>query len=85
MCRTEEHQVFWQLDGLCQPDAAGLMASTASPPMWQATTVHILYDTARFNDEKLQKLLFVPVKRAIKSPLAGDADSGDMSTLPDNR
>jgi NAD-dependent dihydropyrimidine dehydrogenase PreA subunit len=28
-------------------------------------TVHILYDTTMYNDEKLQQLLFVPVKRTI--------------------
>ena len=30
-----------------------------------SNTVHILYDTAMYNDEKLQQLLFVPVKRTI--------------------
>ena len=37
-------------------------------------TVNILYDTAMYNDEKIQQLLFVPVKRLIK-PLSADVDS----------
>lgn len=37
-------------------------------------TVHILYDTAVFNDEKLQKLIFIPEKRIIK-PVAKEYDS----------
>lgn len=33
-------------------------------------SVHILYDTAMYNDEKIQQLMFVPVKRVIKEPTA---------------
>ena len=33
-------------------------------------TVHILYDTAMYNDEKIQQLIFVPVKRVIEEPSA---------------
>jgi len=33
-------------------------------------TVHILYDTAMYNDEKIQQLIFVPVKRVIEEPPA---------------
>jgi Pyruvate/2-oxoacid:ferredoxin oxidoreductase delta subunit len=36
-------------------------------------SVHILYDTAMYNDEKIQQLLFVPVKRVIEE-LPVDAD-----------
>jgi Pyruvate/2-oxoacid:ferredoxin oxidoreductase delta subunit len=37
-------------------------------------TVHILYDTAKYNDEKLQNLIFVPVTRVIGQP-GSDTDS----------
>lgn len=37
-------------------------------------TVHILYDTTLYNDEKLQQLMFVPVKKVIE-PVAKDVDS----------
>jgi len=37
-------------------------------------SVHILYDTAKYNDEKLQDLIFVPVTRVIE-PSGSDADS----------
>ncbi len=33
-------------------------------------SVHILYDTAMYNDEMIQQLIFVPVKRVIKEPSA---------------
>jgi len=34
-------------------------------------TVHILYDTTMYNDEKIRQLIFVPVKRLIEEPPAG--------------
>lgn len=37
-------------------------------------SVHILYDTSRFNPEKLQQLIFVPVKRVIE-PVTREVDS----------
>ncbi len=37
-------------------------------------SVHILYDTALYNDEKMQQLIFVPVKRVIR-PAGSDTDS----------
>ncbi|MDX9773093.1 MAG: 4Fe-4S binding protein [Bacteroidales bacterium] len=37
-------------------------------------TVHILYDTSLFNDEKLQEMIFTPVKRVIE-PVAKEVDS----------
>lgn len=37
-------------------------------------SVHILYDTTRFNEEKLQNLMFVPVKRVIE-PVAKEVES----------
>jgi NAD-dependent dihydropyrimidine dehydrogenase PreA subunit len=43
-------------------------------------SVHILYDTAMFNDVKLQKLIFVPEKRIVK-PLAKEVDSVVYYTL----
>ncbi len=43
-------------------------------------SVHILYDTTRYNEEKLQQLLFVPVKRIIE-PVARDVDSVVYYTL----
>ncbi|MFZ2287833.1 MAG: 4Fe-4S binding protein [Bacteroidales bacterium] len=43
-------------------------------------SVHILYDTARFNDVKLQNLLFVPVKRVIE-PAGVDTDSVTFYSL----
>jgi NAD-dependent dihydropyrimidine dehydrogenase PreA subunit len=43
-------------------------------------TVHILYDTARYNDEKLQQMIFVPVKRVIR-PVAKEVDSVVYYTL----
>lgn len=43
-------------------------------------TVNILYDTALYNDEKIQQLIFLPVKRLIK-PLPGDVDSVVYYTL----
>ncbi len=45
-----------------------------------SNTVHILYDTTRFNDEKLQDLLFVPVTRVIE-PLENIADSVSFYSL----
>ncbi len=38
-------------------------------------TVHILYDTAMYDDDKIQQLIFVPVKRVIEEPAA------DVSTI----
>jgi polyferredoxin len=43
-------------------------------------SVHILYDTALYNEEKLQKLLFVPVKRIIE-PVGKEIDSVVYYTL----
>jgi len=43
-------------------------------------TVHILYDTALYDDEKLQQMIFVPVKRVIE-PVAKDVDSVVYYTL----
>ncbi len=43
-------------------------------------TVHILYDTTMYNDEKLQKMIFVPVKKVIE-PVAKDVDSVVYYTL----
>ena len=43
-------------------------------------TVKILYDTARYNEEKLQKLIFVPVKRVIR-PITAAVDSVVYFTL----
>lgn len=43
-------------------------------------SVHILYDTTRYNQEKLQQLLFVPVKRIIE-PVAREIDSVVYYTL----
>ncbi len=43
-------------------------------------TVHILYDTTRYNAEKLRKLLFVPVKRVIE-PVGKDVNSVVYYTL----
>ena len=43
-------------------------------------TVHILYDTTRYNAEKLQKLMFVPVKRVIE-PVGKDVNSVVYYTL----
>ncbi len=37
-------------------------------------SVHILYDTTLYNDEKLQQMIFVPVKRVIE-PVSKDVDS----------
>jgi hypothetical protein len=42
--------------------------------------VHILYDTALYDEVKLQELLFVPVKRTIK-PLAGETNEVAFYTL----
>lgn len=47
-------------------------------------TVHILYDTTVFNDEKLQKLIFVPEKRIIQ-PVEKDVDSVSYYTLTVDR
>ena len=43
-------------------------------------SVHILYDTTRYNEEKLQQILFVPVKRVIE-PVAREIDSVVFFTL----
>ncbi len=43
-------------------------------------SVHILYDTALYNEEKLQQLLFVPVKRIIE-PVAREVDTVVYYTL----
>ncbi len=43
-------------------------------------TVNILYDTAMYNDEKIQQLIFLPVKRLIK-PLPEDVDSVVYHTM----
>ncbi|MBE0677774.1 MAG: 4Fe-4S binding protein [Bacteroidales bacterium] len=43
-------------------------------------SVHILYDTTRFNEEKLQNLLFVPVKRVIE-PAGSHVDSVTFCSL----
>ncbi len=45
-----------------------------------SNSVHILYDTTRFNDEKLQDLLFVPVTRVIE-PAVNVADSVTFYSL----
>jgi len=45
-----------------------------------SNTVHILYDTARYDGEKLQNLLFVPVKRVI-DPAGSGADSVTFYSL----
>ncbi|MFN2314127.1 MAG: 4Fe-4S binding protein [Bacteroidales bacterium] len=37
-------------------------------------SIHILYDTTLYNDEKLQQMIFVPVKRVIE-PVSKDVDS----------
>jgi polyferredoxin len=42
--------------------------------------VHILYDSALYNYEKLQQLIFVPVKKTIE-PLAAEVDSVTCYTL----
>lgn len=47
-------------------------------------TVHILYDTSLFNDEKLQRIIFVPEKRHIR-PVGGDADTVVYYTLSIDR
>lgn len=47
-------------------------------------TVRILYDTALFNDEKLQRLIFVPEKRIIE-PVAKEVDSVVYYTLTIDR
>lgn len=43
-------------------------------------SIHILYDTAVFDEEKLQKLIFVPEKRIIE-PVAREVDSVAYYTL----
>ena len=43
-------------------------------------TVHILYDTAMYDDVKLQEFLFVPVKKTIE-PLAGEINEVSFYTL----
>lgn len=43
-------------------------------------SVHILYDTTLYNEEKLQQLMFVPVKRVIE-PVAKEVDSVVYYTL----
>jgi polyferredoxin len=43
-------------------------------------TVHILYDTTLFNDEKLQQLMFVPEKRIIET-VSKEVDSVAFYTL----
>lgn len=42
--------------------------------------VRVLYDTARYDDEKLQQLMFVPVKRVIR-PVSEDVDAVSYYTL----
>ncbi len=49
-----------------------------------SNSVHILYDTTRFNDEKLQDLLFVPVTRVIDAA-GSDADSVTYFSLTIDR